>query len=281
MLFPSRFGVAMNAVTEGAKIVRQLADTHLQSASKGGNFRDLKTAADDASESAITKLIGQYFPQDAIYAEESWKAGDRIDPEKMTWVIDPVDGTTNLAAGISLVAVGLGLMQVGVVRFGVIKDIFKQETYCSEESGEAYFLSDGARIAIKVCVNTDLQAGLIVYDMPGASNRIPLVEAFMQKANRRAQAARIFGCAHLSLCYLARGLVGGYVNADLHDWDVAPGLALVERAGGIITDWKGNLWEPHGRKHGIIAAATPEIHTTLLGYAREVMAKTGIDPATI
>lgn len=238
---------------------------------------DLRTDTDIASQRHIIKVLKERTLY-RIYAEESRKNGEYIDPSVPTWIIDPLDGTTNFVMGFDHVAVAIALMYEGKVELGVVHDVFLGRKFMFD--GERSWCTDrsGVMSHLRVCGDDGLVSRMIAYDTPSSKERMGVVHSFMTRANQVMHPPRIMGSAAIMLCFLARGNVGGYVNAQLDDWDVAAALPIVEKAGGVLTDWHGKPWQPHGGHHGIIAAATPEIHSQLLRIARAAIKETGFDP---
>jgi myo-inositol-1(or 4)-monophosphatase len=276
----NRLKLACATALAGRDIVRAHA-LHYRSLSpvEKSGFRDLKTVADEDSEGEIVRLIRRHFPKDRIYAEESWKEGQVIHPEDTTWVVDPVDGTTNLTIGLPLVAVSIGVRKAGNSVIGVVADVFNEKLYYADAS-HAAVSAGGSDQMLTSGLHTAASRQMIFFDTPASDRRIHVVAAFLEKAIASMQPPRILGCAVLALCFVAEGKAGGYVNAQLHDWDVAGALPILEHCGCTVTDWLGNPWQPHGRPHGIIVG-TSETHPQLLEWARTSVKETGINPADV
>lgn len=155
-----------------------------------------------------------------------------IDPDRPFWILDPVDGTTNLIHDFRHSAVSLALAEGGQVVFGVVYHPYTDECYTARRGGGAFRNGQPLRVSAVSCLaDSLLSAGTV----PG--RRELADEAFrqMRALYDRCQDVRRTGCASLDLCWVACGRLEGYVELSLQPWDYAAGLLLVEEAGGSVT----------------------------------------------
>ena len=216
---------------------------------------DLVTEADLAAEKAILDTIRENFPKDNILSEE---AGGHRAVSGRTWLVDPLDGTTNFAHGFPFFAVSIALeTQEGLV-LGVVFDPVADE-YFEAVRGKGAFLNGGR---IRVSDTQDLGESLLGTGFPYYVHERPEgVMGHFTKMLTRAQGLRRPGAAALDLCYVASGRFDGFWEEDLKPWDTAAGSLLVAEAGGRITTFEGGAHSPYEKS---IVAANPFIHGAML-----------------
>ncbi|MCB0732196.1 MAG: inositol monophosphatase [Ignavibacteriae bacterium] len=192
---------------------------------------NLVTNIDKAAEKVITDFIKKEFPTHSIIAEES---GNNSKSSEYTWVIDPIDGTTNFAHGLPIFSVSIGIQKNNETIIGVIYDVMRDVIY-SAEKGAGTFENDKKT---NVSNNSKLAESVLVtgfaYDRKdGYKEAIKLFGAFLPKT----RAVRRLGSAAIDFCYVASGVFDGFWEANLSPWDVCAGMLIVEEAGGKLTDF--------------------------------------------
>lgn len=217
-------------------------------------FRDLVTDADRAAESLIFELIQTRFPDHAILSEEA--GGDPIG-RGYTWVVDPLDGTTNYAHHNPVFAVSIGVIEKGHPLIGVIHDPLRNQTFVAQRGAGAR-LNDAP---IHVSGTEGLGSALIGVDW-GHENAVR--RRMMDHLSRilpRCRTVRASGSAALALAYVAAGWLDAYVHMGLKPWDVAAGVLLIQEAGGLCTTIQG---EPYQIERPDCLAGNRLIHDELL-----------------
>ncbi len=192
---------------------------------------DLVSAADFASEQAIVNAIQKQFPDHNILSEEAgWNASSENGP---TWIIDPLDGTTNFVQGIPQFAVSVGVAVNGRVDFGVIIDPCKKDTFAAARG--LGFHWNGKRCTVSS--RAGLEGAVLATGFPFKAHRLldPYLDIF-RDVFLRCKAIRRPGAAALDLAYTACGLFDGFFEFKLSAWDIAAGAIMIEEAGGIISD---------------------------------------------
>lgn len=247
----------------GGRVLRQRWGMRRTIDYKGGI--DLVTDADRASEEAVLGFIGREFPGAAIVAEESGTRGAVAGAvgDGLRWFVDPLDGTTNYAHGVPHFAVNVAVSDPGGLAAGATLDPLRDELWLAGR-GEGAWLGDDR---LRVSETSDLKRALLCTGFPYDIQEDPdplirLFRAYIQ----RARAVRRFGAAALDLAYVACGRFDGFWEAKLKPWDVAPGILLVQEAGGAVTDFTGGDDFLHG---GTICAAGPALHPRLLEVLAE------------
>lgn len=217
---------------------------------------DLVTSADKAAEKAILDEITSRFPDHAVLAEESGWTRRRDD--RPTWIVDPLDGTTNFVQGIPQFAVSIGVAVNDRVDYGVILDPVKNDVFRGGRGLGAHWNGRPCRVAER----PSLDGALLATGFPFRKNE--LLDAFLaifREVFPRCKGIRRAGSAALDLAYTACGLYDGFFEFRLSPWDLAAGTLLVEEAGGIVSDMDGG---PGFLSTGDIICGTEGIHSALL-----------------
>ena len=196
---------------------------------------DLVTAADRAAEAAILARIVKRFPDHAVLAEESgWT---RRDDTRPTWIVDPLDGTTNFVHGIPQFAVSVGVAVAGRVDFGVVFDPVKDDVFRAARGRGATWNSRPCSVTTR----EGLSGALVATGFPfKAHDLLDSYLAIFREVFLRCKAIRRPGAAALDLAYTACGLFDGFFEFRLSPWDLAAGSLLVEEAGGVVSDMDGS-----------------------------------------
>jgi myo-inositol-1(or 4)-monophosphatase len=195
---------------------------------------DLVTSADTAAEEAILAEIKRRFPDHAVLAEESGWTRRRDD--RPTWIVDPLDGTTNFVHGIPQFAVSIGVAVDDRVDFGVIFDPVKNDIFRGGRGLGATWNGRPCRIAER----PSLDGALLATGFPFRKNELlDVFLAVFRDVFPRCKGIRRPGSAALDLAYTAAGLFDGFFEFRLAPWDLAAGTLLVEEAGGVVSDMEG------------------------------------------
>jgi myo-inositol-1(or 4)-monophosphatase len=228
---------------------------------------DVVTEADLAAERLLVDAIRARFPEHKILSEEG--LGDLqslAGEESCLWLVDPLDGTVNYAHGYPFWGVTLALAEAGKVVLGVIYDPLRNEMCWAERGGGAWCngrrmqVSDTMRLrdalvatgfAYKRATLADTAQGDVL------GNNLAEFGAVMP----RVQGIRRAGAAVLDLAHLADGRLDAYWEMYLSPWDWAAGSLLVEEAGGLVTDQRG---EPWSLAKNNVAASNGRLHNRLL-----------------
>ena len=217
---------------------------------------DLVSAADLASEEAIMGAIRTRFPDHSILSEEAGRSAPT--DSGPTWIIDPLDGTTNFVHGIPQFAVSIGVAVEGRIDFGVIWDPCKRDVFSAARGRGARWNGKNCRVSARPGLN----GALLATGFPFKAHRLldPYLAIF-RDVFLRCKAIRRPGAAALDLAYTACGLFDGFFEFQLSAWDVAAGSVIVEEAGGVITDMNGG---PEYLETGNVVCGPPGVHRELL-----------------
>ena len=185
---------------------------HLQVSMKGPS--DFVTNADKKVEKILIDELSTAKKNYSILSEESGYI--KNDDEDNIWIIDPIDGTTNLFHGVPHFCICIALKSYEVITTGLIFDPIKDEMFYAEKNNGSYLNNKRIRVSKKKNLNECLFA----------SNG--------KKYKNFELASRNSGSAALDMAYVASGRYDGFFQENLNLWDIAPGILLIQEAGGII-----------------------------------------------
>lgn len=253
---------ALDAAEAAGDVLRRKYHQAREVTSKGP--RDIVTDADLASERAILDIITARFPDHAIVSEEGKHNADLLAP-RPTWIIDPLDGTSNYAHRFPYFSVTLALVQGGEALAGVVYDFLRREMFWAEKGQGAFRQNAGeAPEPLRVSPRTDFSQALIGVGWP----RDPAARQTTMEAVRRLGTAchtlRSLGTAALELAEVAAGGLDGFYHLILQPWDVAAGALLIWEAGGQITTPTGGPWRLDSRS---TVASNGQLQAALLKAA--------------
>jgi myo-inositol-1(or 4)-monophosphatase len=245
--------VAVQAARDAGEILRR-SFGQVNRVMKKGDI-DLVTDADLQAERTILGIIGSNFPKDNILAEETG-AHDHVSDR--TWLVDPLDGTTNFAHRFPFYAVSIGLEVEKEVVLGVVYNPQTKEFF-EGVTGRGAFLNKNP---IKVSETRLLSESLIGTGFPYDVHENPRrVMALFEKILVTSQGIRRPGAAAIDLCYLAAGRFDGFWEEQLKPWDTAAGIIILKEAGGKFSTISGKPYTPY---EDSIVAANPFIHEEMI-----------------
>lgn len=252
--------VARKAAQSAADIIRKYqADSSFSVNFKGKN--DLVTEADVKAEKEIVSVIRDEFPGDHVLAEETSAEGAM--PEGRTWLVDPIDGTTNFAHGFPIYCVSVGFWENRKPRMGLVLEVTRDECFTAL-AGKGSFLNGNP---ISVSKITDPRHAMVGTGFP--YNDLSLVENylnFFHTLMENIQGVRRPGAASYDLCCVASGRFDGFYEYSLNPWDVGAAALIVQEAGGLVSDWSGGNDWLFGKR---IVAGNPALHQFLLDEINE------------
>jgi len=219
---------------------------------------DLVTQTDLAVEKLLLDELPALLPGSTVLAEESHAS---LDPGALTWIVDPVDGTTNYAHGLPVVAVSVALWKDGRVEMGAVHVPMLGELFWAVR-GQGAFLN-GARM--EVSREGDMQDSLIATGFPYSFyTEVDQICLRLKRVLLASQGVRRMGSAAVDLAYTACGRFEGYYETGLKPWDTAAGWLLVEEAGGRVS----GLDAEYALGSAMIVATNGHIHEGLLDLLR-------------
>ena len=222
------------ALRAGRSLKRDLGEIeHLQVSLKGpANFVSL---ADKRAEEMLYTDLAKARPGYGFIGEEG---GQREGSDKShTWIVDPLDGTTNFLHGIPQFAISIGLQREDTIIAGVIYNPANDELYIAER-GKGAFLNDQR---LRVAGRRKLNECIVACGLPhiGRGDHKQFLNE-MAALQDKVAGFRRFGAAALDMAYVAAGRLDGYWERNLQAWDIAAGQILVREAGGMVSGVEGH-----------------------------------------
>jgi myo-inositol-1(or 4)-monophosphatase len=218
----------------GAVLLRHMSKLDSLSVFEKGK-QDYASEVDQQAESDIIKELRRAYPEVAILAEESGAMAGR---GMQTFVIDPLDGTSNYLRGMPHFCVSIALVENGEPTDAVIFDPLRNEIY-SASKGAGATLNDKK---IRIGDRKDLTGSMLITGFPPRERLrlAPQLEAIrLMLTTSEAEDIRRTGSAALDLAWVAAGRADGYFEAGVKAWDIAAGVLLVREAGGRVCDFRG------------------------------------------
>lgn len=194
----------------------------------------LVSEADVESERVIGEILGTEFPQIPFLGEEgAFSAGDS-QVKASSWVVDPLDGTTNYVHGFHVFCVSIGLQWQNDVVLGVVDVPILDKTYWSAKGQGAFLNGERIQVSERRAIKDSLLATGFFPDNSGALKQNLKIFSdlvFEARGIRRA------GAAAYDLCLVAEGVFDAFWEPNLKPWDAAGGVSLVREAGGVVWNY--------------------------------------------
>jgi len=210
---------------------------------------------DKESERRLVEKLSELLPQSGFIAEEGTVA---LADEKLYWVIDPLDGTTNYIHDSAPYCVSIALRNREELLLGVVYEVCRDELYYAYKGSKAFLNGQ----EINVSDVKDLDKAFIGLGLPyNFTAYKPIANHLLEELYGEAGGIRILGSAAVEICYIAAGRFEARIEAFLGAWDVAAAAIILKQAGGSITDFKGSENFYSGEE---VLASNGLIHSELL-----------------
>lgn len=245
-------GVCEIAKQAGAYIREERRKFSLESVERK-HAHDYVSYVDKGSEKQIVSALRQLLPEAGFITEEGTtkteegrgKMGEKSalspQPSSLTWVVDPLDGTTNFIHQYAPYAVSIALLQGKEILIGVVYEVCHDECYCAWKGGGAYVELKGESLKLKVS-NQKIQDALLCLQLPYNSDAYkPVIKHLIDKLYGNVGSIRMCGSAAMALCYVASGRYDGYAEKYIGQWDFMAGALIVKEAGGMVTNYEGTV----------------------------------------
>jgi len=261
---------AIEAARVGAAILLQhweqlgKEDAHIKARN------DWVSRADRESEKAIASFLHDLFPDDAILGEEGGMSADGLTAAR-TWIIDPLDGTSNYLQHFPFWSISIGLKQGEEVIAGVIYEPLRDLFFTGVRGGGSFRNEERMHVSDQ----HGLEGAFLATGFPfRAQQFVKTYCAIFQDVITVAKGVRRAGSAALDLAYTAAGVFDGFFEMHLAPWDVAAGSLLVTEAGGRVSDFSGgDRWLERGN----IVGAAPDVRADLLAVIRRHVDESQLD----
>ncbi|MFH1593131.1 MAG: inositol monophosphatase family protein [Candidatus Omnitrophota bacterium] len=213
------------------------------------------TDIDTGAEEIIVRTIGKVCPGHTFFAEEGKYGKGASD---FTWIIDPLDGTTNFLHGFPFFCVSIALAYCGRIIMGVVYDPSKNELFHAARTQGAFLNRSAIAVSKASRIDRSLLATGFAYNVKRVrNNNIKNFVNFL----KASQGIRRGGSAALDLCYVACGRFDGFWELFLNPWDTAAGALIVDEAGGKISKFDGSKYNVYDKN---IIASNSLIHSKMV-----------------
>lgn len=249
----------IDVVKEAKKIV---LNDDLRNSVKMKGEADFVTEVDLQISQFIHEKLTALYPEIGFMSEEE-EIGE-LPPDR--WILDPIDGTTNLVFGYNMSSISLALLKANEIVFGVVYNPFNDELFTAEKGKGA--MLNGAPIHCKDRQPVD---SLIEFGA-GSTRKKDADESFgiAKEIFKGCLDIRRICSSALAICFVACGRTNGYFEKKLKPWDYAAGGLILTEAGGVITDWDGTAVQ-YDRPQGLICGSPVTcayIQKTIENYGR-------------
>uniref|UniRef100_A0A8B9KKQ1 Inositol-1-monophosphatase n=1 Tax=Astyanax mexicanus TaxID=7994 RepID=A0A8B9KKQ1_ASTMX len=218
---------------------------------------DLVTETDQKVEELIISSIKKKYPTHSFIGEESVAAGaPSILTDDPTWIIDPIDGTTNFVHRFPFVSVSIGFTVNKQIEFGIVYSCLEDKMYTARK-GKGAFCNG---VPIKVSEQQDITKSLVLTEIgfkKDPENFRTMISNMGSILSIPVHGIRAPGSAAVNMCLVASGAADAYYHIGIHCWDMAGGAAIVREAGGVIMDITGTEFDLMSRR--LITASSRSI----------------------
>lgn len=196
-------------------------------------LNDMVSYVDKTAEERLVSKLSKLIPDAGFLTEE--KTINKVG-KTYTWIIDPLDGTTNFIHGIPTYAISIALYEDNKPVIGVVYEINRGEMFYAYKGGSAYL--NGKEI--RVSKNPDLKSSLLATGFPYYQfDKQPQYMQLFTEMMQKCHGLRRIGSAAIDLAYVACGRFDAYFEYNLQPWDVAAGMFIVQQAGGKVINFSG------------------------------------------
>lgn len=237
-----------NAITKYAKT------SEFETTQKGKY--DLVTDVDKNIESYLKEAIFNFYPDDNIISEETLPFSQI---ENRTWIIDPIDGTCNMAHGIKLYGVQCALVDEGEIVLSVIVLPNACEEYYAIKGHGAYLNGERMHVSSTPINNSIVSFGDYSHKSQSYAER---QHKAIGRVYPQIAKIRMFGAACVDFTCISSGKTDATIVLTNNLWDICPGILLCSEAGAIITDVDGNTFKPG--TFGVVVSSNKELHEIII-----------------
>jgi len=225
---------ALDAAHRAGELLLERLDEPRNIRSKG--YRDIVTDVDTAAEEIILSIIRRRHPDHAILSEE---AGQKPAEGQITWVVDPLDGTTNYSRGHPTFSVSVAALKQGRTLAGVVLDPVRGHTFAACRGGGATLNGQ----PIQTSAIERIEKALVGLDWARSDEDRRKILRRLDILAPRCRTLRGLGSAALAQTYIGVGWVDVYFGAGMYPWDVAASNLIATEAGGHISGFHGEPWQ--------------------------------------
>lgn len=197
---------------------------------------DPVTVVDTETERFVRDRLAQLRPGDPVLGEEGGESGDVSgrDPEVVTWVVDPIDGTVNFLYGVPAYGVSVAAQLAGVSVAGAVADVVGDRVYSAGAGLGAHVAERQGTVPLRCTGVADLSLALLGTGFGYSTRRRAEQAALLGKLLPQVRDIRRIGSAALDLCMVAEGRLDAYYEHGLNRWDYAAGALIAAEAGARV-----------------------------------------------
>jgi myo-inositol-1(or 4)-monophosphatase len=250
--------VAIDAAHAAGRAIRGLYGRDVPIVQKGG--AGPVTEADLASNACIHSILRRAFPDDGWLSEESADRPDRLAKSRV-WIVDPLDGTWEFTTGVPEFVVSIGLSVEGVPVLGVLYNPITEETFSGLRGEGAWF--NGVPMAVSATVNLAASTFCVSRTEAGKG----LLKGLEGRLNLQPKGSVAYKCGLVA----AGGYEGVFTYNPRNEWDICAGVAIIEAAGGRVTDRQGEPYRfnlPNPLKKPLLGT-NAQVHAALMAVLHE------------
>jgi myo-inositol-1(or 4)-monophosphatase len=215
------------------------------------SLNSLVSYVDKTAEERLVDGLRAILPESGFITEEETVAQET---RQLSWIIDPLDGTTNFLFQIPVFSVSVALQKEGELVLGIVYEINRDECFYAWKEGGAFLNGQPIKVSGRETLAQSLIAtGFPYYDYSRTPKYMEVLTTLMQST----RGIRRLGSAAVDLAYVACGRFDAFYEYSLHIWDVAAGILLVREAGGVVSDFQGKEKDLNGAE---IVAGNPSVH---------------------
>ena len=273
--------IALRAARRAGRIILRSMDRIDTLTVREKARNDLVSEVDVEAEDLIVDTILKAYPNHAILGEERGSSRSADSPDASggaaeqppyTWIIDPLDGTTNFLHGIPHFCTSIAVTRGAALLHGAVVDHVRNEEFTASRGSGAHLNGRRIRVAGRDRIDDSIIAGGLPFASVAA--HIDAYSDIIKEFMRRCRTLRRQGSAALDLAYLAAGRVDGFFELGLKPWDIAAAAVIIREAGGFVGDAAGG---ERFLDSGNVVAANPRIFRAMLRTIRANAVKHG-DP---
>ncbi len=224
--------------------------------------REIVTNADIEAQKFINERILSQFPNHDILGEESFDKEKDYSQSSHLWLIDPIDGTTNFAQGLTEYCVSIAYYNDRKPIMGVVFFPEKNLLFTAESGKKSFLNTKPIHISGKIDIKEVVLGGLFSYETEKNLTTFDLAKTLYP----HIKTMRFMGSSVMDLCFSACGILDGTFGLSLKPWDMAAGYLIAKEAGAKITTLKGKSWSLFQSE---ILIANPHIHHQLLNIIKK------------
>merc|ERR1712106_772173 len=257
--YQEEFDFSLELIKKCGEVIKSAFNVEKKISEKS-SANDLVTETDQLVEKMLIEGLKERFTDSRFIGEESVAGGEKCELTKeKTWIIDPIDGTTNFISSNPQMCTILGFMVEKEVEFGIVYNPILDQLWTARKGMGAFY--NGKKIQVSSC--TEMSKSLLIQEMYDSSEvKLAMVFKNLQTFIPKVRSIRAYGSAGINLAYLAMGAVDAYFDCGFHIWDYAAPLLIVTEAGGVAMDITGGKVDYLARR--MLAASSKDLADHIL-----------------